>query len=177
LTVFAVEAGLLLSKRARGDRDIVTDGSSLRLICRTVVIGVVVTLLTKALLPHPVFSGHSFEYGSAALLIAGMALRWFSIYFLGKEFTVHVAIIEGHRLVTDGPYRLVRHPSYTGLLLIFLGLGIHSNHMVGILALSLPVFLAIRYRIRIEEKALEAFFGIEYTEYRKRTRKLIPFVY
>jgi protein-S-isoprenylcysteine O-methyltransferase Ste14 len=49
--------------------------------------------------------------------------------------------------------------------------------MVGILALSLPVFLAIRNRIRIEEKAMEAFFGVEYAEYRKRTRKLIPFVY
>ena len=173
----AVEIGLLITKRATSDRDIVTDGKSLRLLFRTIAIGIGATLLSKAVLPHPVFSGHAFEYGAAALLMAGMALRWSSIIFLGKQFTVHVAIIEGHRLVTNGPYTLVRHPSYTGLLMIFLGLGIHSNHMVGILALSLPVFLAIRNRIRIEEKAMEAFFGVEYAEYRKRTRKLIPFVY
>jgi protein-S-isoprenylcysteine O-methyltransferase Ste14 len=177
LTVFAVEAGLLITKRAKCDQHIVSDARSRRMIWKTIGIGIGVTFLSKVLLPHPVFAGHSFEYGSAAILISGMALRWFSIFFLGKEFNVNVAIIEGHRLVTSGPYQLIRHPSFAGLLLISLGLGIHSNHIVGMLALSLPVFWAIRNRISIEEKAMEAFFGVEYTEYRKRTRKLIPFVY
>lgn len=177
LTVVAVEVGLLITRRAKSNRDIVTDGKSLRLIWRTVGISIAATFIAKALLPHPVFYGHVFEYGSAAILCAGMALRWFSIFYLGKEFTVNVAIIEGHRLVTNGPYQLVRHPSYTGLLLIFLGLGIYSNHMVGILALTLPVFWVIRNRIMIEERAMEAYFGVEYTEYRKRTRKLIPYLY
>ena len=177
LTVCAVEVGLLITKRAKGDQDIVSDVKSLRMIWKTIGIGIGVTFLSKWLLPHPVFAGHSFEYGSAAILVAGMALRWFSIYYLGKEFNVNVALIEGHRLVTNGPYRRIRHPAYTGLLLIFLGLGIHSNHIVGILALSLPVFWAIRNRVSIEERAMEAFFGVEFTEYRRRTRKLIPYVY
>jgi protein-S-isoprenylcysteine O-methyltransferase len=129
------------------------------------------------LLPHPVFAGHSFEYGSAAILAAGMALRWLSVYYLGKEFSANVAIIEGHRLVTSGPYRYIRHPAYTGLLLVFLGLGIYSNSIVGILTLSLPVFWAICNRIRVEESAMKAFFGVEYTMYREQTRKLIPYVY
>jgi len=177
LTVFAVEAGMLATKRAKSGQHIVSDVKSLRMIWKTIGIGIGVTFLLKVLPSHPVFAGHSFEYGSAAILVAGMALRWFSIYYLGKEFNVNVAIIEGHRLVTSGPYQLIRHPSYTGLLLISLGIGIHSNHIVGILALSLPVFMAIRNRIGIEEAAMMAFFGVEYKEYRKRTKKLIPYVY
>jgi protein-S-isoprenylcysteine O-methyltransferase len=177
LTVLAVEVGRLITKRAKSDQHIVSDVKSLCLIWKTIGIGIGVTILSKALLPHPVFAGHSFEYGSAAILITGTALRWFSVYYLGKEFNVNVAIIEGHRLVTRGPYQHIRHPSYTGLLLIFLGLGIHSNNIVGILALSLPVLWAICNRIGVEELAMQAFFGVEYTMYREQTRKLIPCVF
>jgi protein-S-isoprenylcysteine O-methyltransferase Ste14 len=177
LTVFAVEVCLQLSKRAQTYNVIVSDGNSLRLIWKTIGIGIGVTFLTKMLLPHPLFAGHSFEYGAVILLVTGMTLRWFSMYYLAKEFNVNIAIIEGHRLVTSGPYQCIRHPSYTGLLLIFLGLGIHFNHIAGLLALSLPVFLATLNRIGIEESAMKAFFGVEYTMYRERTKKLIPYVY
>jgi protein-S-isoprenylcysteine O-methyltransferase Ste14 len=177
IAVVAVEVGLLITRRAKSGRDIVSDGRSLTRIWKTVGIGLCATLLARVLFPHPFFVGQRFEYGAAALIIAGMALRWYSIYYLGKQFTVNVAIIEGHRLVSSGPYRLIRHPSYAGLLMIFLGLGIHSNHMVGILALTLPVIWAIHYRIGIEEAAMSAFFGIEYKQYRAHTRKLIPYMY
>jgi protein-S-isoprenylcysteine O-methyltransferase Ste14 len=175
--VIVVEVGLLITKRAKSGRDIVSDCKSLTIIWKTIAIGICATLLSKVLLPHPLFVGHRFEYGATAILIAGMALRWYSIMYLGKQFTVHVAIIEGHRLVTTGPYQLIRHPSYTGLLMIFLGIGIHSNHVVGILALTFPVLWAIHNRIRIEEAAMNAFFGIEYKLYRDKTRILIPYIY
>jgi protein-S-isoprenylcysteine O-methyltransferase len=176
-TAVAVEAGRLITKRKKSGQHIVSDVKSLCIIWKTIGAGIGFTFLSKMLLPHPVFAGHSFEYGSAAILAAGMALRWLSVYYLGKEFNANVAIIEGHRLVTCGPYRYIRHPAYTGLLLVFLGLGIHSNNIVGILTLSLPVFWAICNRIRVEESAMKAFFGVEYTMYRERTRKLIPYVY
>lgn len=177
ITALAVEVGLLITRRAKSDRNLVSDDRSLAVIWKTVGIGFCATLLSKVLFPHPFFAGNRFEYGAAALLIAGMVLRWYSIYYLGKQFTVNVAIIEGHRLVTTGPYQLVRHPSYTGLLMIFLGLGIHSNHIVGMLALTLPVIWAILNRIGIEETAMNAFFGIEYTQYRDQTKTLIPYIY
>ena len=177
ITVIATEVALLISKRAKGEQDIVTDGKSLRMICRTIGVGIGLTFLSKALLPHPIFSRSFFEYVACLLLVGGMALRWISIMYLGREFTVNVAIIEGHRLTTNGPYKLIRHPSYAGLLLMFLGLGIHSNHIVGIIALTLPVFWVISKRISIEEKAMESFFGVEYVEFRKRTKKLIPYIY
>jgi protein-S-isoprenylcysteine O-methyltransferase len=173
----AVEIGLLMTKRAKSGRDIVTDGKSLGIICTTIATGICATFLSNVLFPHPFFAGYRFEYAAAAFLVAGMALRWYSINCLGKEFSVHVAIIEGHRLVTSGPYKLIRHPSYTGLLMISLGLGIHSNHIVGILVLTFPVFWAIHNRIEIEEAAMQAYFGIEYQLYREQTRKLIPYIY
>jgi protein-S-isoprenylcysteine O-methyltransferase Ste14 len=176
-TAVAVEVGRLMTKRAKSDQHIVSDVNSLCIIWKTIGIGIGVTSLSKVLLPHPVFAGYSFEYGSSLILVVGMTLRWFSVFYLGKEYNVNVAIIEGHRLVTSGPYRYIRHPSYTGLLLICLGLGIHSNNIVGILTLSLPVFWAICNRIGVEELAMKAFFGVEYTMYRERTRKLIPYVY
>lgn len=177
ILVFTTEIALLVLKRAHSDKDVVTDNKSLRLIWRTIGVGIGLTFLSKTLLPHPLFARSLFEYGASILLIGGMALRWFSILCLGREFTVNVAIIEGHRLVTTGPYKFIRHPSYTGLILIFLGLGIHSNHLVGLLALSLPVLWAVRNRINIEEQAMEAFFGVEYTEYQRKTKKLIPYIY
>lgn len=177
LAVFATEAGLLITKRAKSNLDVVSDGRSLRILWKTIGFGVGATFLSKVIVPHTVFVGQLFEYCAAALLVSGMAIRWYSIYYLGREFTVNVAIIEGHRLVTSGPYKLIRHPSYSGLLMIFLGLGIHSNHVVGLVALTIPVFLALHNRIRIEEAAMKAFFGIEYEVYRKQTRKLIPHLY
>jgi protein-S-isoprenylcysteine O-methyltransferase Ste14 len=172
-----IEVVLLISKRVKGEQDITTDARSLHAIVRTIGIGIGLTLFFRVLLPHPVFTRTLFEYVAGLLVLSGMALRWTSIFYLGREFTVQVAIIEGHRLTTSGPYRLIRHPSYAGLLLMFLGLAIHSNHPVGIIALTLPVFWAISIRIRIEERAMESYFGVEYAEYRKRTKKLIPHVY
>lgn len=177
IAVFIAEVVLFITKRAKGNQDIVTDSKSLRLIWRTIGIGLGLTFLSKILFPHPLFVGRFFGYGSALVLVCGITLRWISIIYLGREFTVNVAIIEGHRLVTDGPYKLIRHPSYSGLIMIFLGLGLYSNTLVGVLALSFPVIWAINNRINIEEQAMEAFFGIEYREYRKATKKLIPHVY
>lgn len=177
IIVFLSEATLLLSKRAKGEQDIVADNKSLRLLWRMVGIGIGLTFLSNTLFPHPVFVRPLFEYIALLLVIGGIALRWSSIIYLGREFTVNVAIIEGHRLVTSGPYKLIRHPSYTGLILIFIGLGIHSNHAVGLLALSVPIFWAVINRIKIEERAMEDFFGSEYAEYRKTTKKLVPGVY
>jgi len=177
MTVFIIEVALLITKRAKADQDIVADSKSLRLIWRTIGVSLGLTFLSNILFHHHLFTGRLFEYGAIFVLVCGASLRWISIIYLGREFTVNVAIIEGHRLVTDGPYKLIRHPSYSGLIMIFLGFGLHSNHIVGLLTLSLPVIWAIHKRISIEEKAMEAFFGVEYREYRKVTKKLIPHVY
>lgn len=112
-----------------------------------------------------------------ALFIAGLLLRWWSIWYLGKYFTVNVAVHSDHRLVDTGPYRRLRHPSYTGALLIFAGLGLTSGNWAAFAFLVVPITIAFLLRIRVEEAVLEEALGETYRAYRARTQRLLPFIY
>ena len=87
-----------------------------------------------------------------------------------------MAIQEGHELVTSGLYRVIRHPSYLGLLLFLLGWALVFRSVIGVLVslLILPPLIA---RMNSEEALLESEFGERYSEYRRRTWRLVPFVY
>ncbi|MFD2872212.1 methyltransferase family protein [Mucilaginibacter ximonensis] len=112
-----------------------------------------------------------------AVAILGFIIRWMAILQLGKMFTVDVSISSDHQLKTDGLYRLVRHPSYLGLLLIIWSIAICEHNIVGYAVVIIPTFLALNYRINVEEKALIAEFGQQYIDYQKTTARLIPGVY
>jgi protein-S-isoprenylcysteine O-methyltransferase len=109
-----------------------------------------------------------------ALLAAGLGIRWYAILYLGRQFTVDIAIRRDHRLIRTGPYSMVRHPSYTGMMLAFAGVAVHFWNWLGIAALLIPVSAALRHRIRQEEKALEREFGEEFIAYKRRTGMLFP---
>ena len=111
------------------------------------------------------------------IVIIGIFIRWATILQLNKAFTVDVAISVDHKLKTDGLYSLVRHPSYSGMLLNYLGLSIAMNSWYSILVLNIPIILVLQYRIYIEEKLLTESFGEEYLNYKKRTKRIIPFIY
>ncbi len=110
------------------------------------------------------------------IFILGIVIRWVSILQLKKEFTVDVAIHADHQLKTDGFYTYVRHPSYSGLLLICLGLSIAMNSLLSILGI-LPVVFAVLYRIKVEEAILIQEFGEVYREFMQKTGKLIPKIF
>lgn len=114
---------------------------------------------------------------AAVLLAGGLLLRWTAIRILGRFFTVDVAIHEGHSVVDTGPYRYVRHPSYTGLLVAFLGLGIYCGNWVSVGMIFVPITLAFIGRIRTEEAALTRALGSGYSDYCGRTARLIPGIY
>jgi|WetSurMetagenome_2_1015567.scaffolds.fasta_scaffold00551_15 protein-S-isoprenylcysteine O-methyltransferase Ste14 len=111
------------------------------------------------------------------LVISGLAIRWTAILQLKKAFTVDVAIGKDHELKNDGLYSVVRHPSYLGLLLIMTGESLAMNSLVSFFVVFMPICLAIFYRIRVEEKLLEEFFGDKYRNYKHITRRIIPFIY
>jgi protein-S-isoprenylcysteine O-methyltransferase len=111
------------------------------------------------------------------LFLGGLILRWYSIGFLGRYFTVDVSISAEHKLIDSGPYRHIRHPTYTGALLAFLGLGFCFGNWLSILFLTVPIVAAFLWRIRIEESALTDALGEDYRAYTGRTKRLIPFVY
>jgi protein-S-isoprenylcysteine O-methyltransferase len=111
------------------------------------------------------------------LLVSGLALRWIAILSLGRFFTVDVAIHDQHALVDKGVYRYVRHPSYTGLLMAFAGLGVFFDNWLGLCAVTLPVAVALLSRIRREEAALLDGLGTAYAAYCSRTKRLLPGIY
>jgi protein-S-isoprenylcysteine O-methyltransferase Ste14 len=112
-----------------------------------------------------------------AFITAGLIIRWSSIIQLGKSFTVDVSISDVARLKTDGIYRRVRHPSYSGLLTIIAGFSLAMSSFYSLLILLVPVFLAVIYRISIEEIVLCNEFGNSYLQYKSKTKKLIPGIF
>jgi protein-S-isoprenylcysteine O-methyltransferase Ste14 len=108
------------------------------------------------------------------VLAAGVALRVWAIATLGRLFKFVVVIQDGHRVVTSGPCRLLRHPSYTGALAGFFGTGIALDSWLSMLALVLIPLLAIGVRIHVEEAKLARALGQEYRAYTRRTRRLVP---
>jgi protein-S-isoprenylcysteine O-methyltransferase Ste14 len=111
------------------------------------------------------------------LIIAGLIIRWVAILQLGNSFTVDVAINNTASLKTDGIYERIRHPSYSGLLLVIAGFSATMNSIYSFLVLEIPVLIAVIYRVSVEEKVLMNEFGAAYSEYKSRTKKLIPGIY
>jgi protein-S-isoprenylcysteine O-methyltransferase Ste14 len=114
------------------------------------------------------------QYVGFILIVAGIFLREWSIWVLGKHFTVRVQVRDNAKLVTQGPYKYIRHPSYTGGYLTFVGIPLAIGTWTGALVTIVVSMIAYLYRIRIEEEALQEAFGSEYEEYKKGTWKLFP---
>ena len=114
---------------------------------------------------------------SLLLLAGGLVIRWTAILTLGSFFNTRVAIHQDHRLIRTGLYRLVRHPSYSGLLLVFLGLGFSLGNWLSVAVIVVPFFAALLYRIQVEESSLVEALGQDYVEYCKTTRRLLPGIF
>jgi protein-S-isoprenylcysteine O-methyltransferase len=110
-------------------------------------------------------------------MLAGIAFRWYSAAVLGKYFTFDVSIQSGHVLIEQGPYRYIRHPSYTGALLTLVGFGLSLGNWAGLILSLLCLGSAYAYRIPIEEAALLTFLGKPYAQYVDRTWRLVPFLF
>ena len=113
-------------------------------------------------------------YPGIFLMLLGVLVRQWAIAVLGRFFSLTVRVAEDHRVVVKGPYRLVRHPSYTGVLITFIGLAL-AVQSSGALLVLLSVFgVSYGYRMRVEERVLLSELGQDYAEYMKRTKRLIP---
>jgi protein-S-isoprenylcysteine O-methyltransferase len=108
---------------------------------------------------------------------AGLAVRWWAIVTLGRFFTVDVVIEKDHEVVQRGPFRWVRHPSYTGVLLAFLGWAMALWNWVAMAVVLVPIFVAFLRRMNVEEDALQRALGEKYRDYMGRTKRLIPGLY
>ena len=111
------------------------------------------------------------------LILLGVIIRWSAILELRKYFTVDVKILPDHKLIRSGLFQYIRHPSYFGLLLSVLGLGITMVNWLSTLVILVPHIILIVLRINEEERALEGRFGPDYRAYRQQTKRLIPLLY
>jgi protein-S-isoprenylcysteine O-methyltransferase len=171
------EAGLTLFKRSRDD-SVDADDATLRTLWITIVLAMTAGILASPRVPSAAMSGArgAFWVG-CALFGLGLSLRWYSILYLGRFFTVNVAIHSGHEIIDTGPYALIRHPSYSGALLAFLGLALTLANWVSLLLVMVPILWAFSRRISTEEAALASALGSPYTTYMRRTKRLAPFIY
>ena len=110
------------------------------------------------------------------LMFLGVLVRQWAIAVLGRFFSLTVRVAADHRVVVKGPYRLVRHPSYTGVLITFIGLALAVQSWGALLVLLGVFSLSFGYRMRVEEKALLSELGEDYANYMKRTKRIIPYL-
>jgi protein-S-isoprenylcysteine O-methyltransferase Ste14 len=112
-----------------------------------------------------------------ALMVAGIVLRQWAITVLGRFFTVDVRVQEGQQVVDRGPYRWVRHPSYTGMLVTFLGIGMALGNWLSILCALVIPLAGLAARIGVEERALLDGLGDPYRRYAAGRARLVPRVW
>jgi protein-S-isoprenylcysteine O-methyltransferase Ste14 len=169
---------LTVTRRSRSRFGTKQGRSTLRGVWLVIVVSVVAGIFvakywTAAAQPHQ----RNFVFAGVALFVIGLLLRWWAITTLGRFFTVDVTIEEDHELVERGPFRMVRHPSYTGVLLAFVGLALTLGNWAALLVILVPIGAAFIHRMNVEENALTGALGSQYTDYMRRTKRLVPFVY
>ena len=111
------------------------------------------------------------------VLVGGLVLRGWSIKTLGEYFTGRVMVSSDQPVITAGPYRLLRHPSYTGLLLACAGAGLTAANWVAVAAMVLLPLAAVLWRIHAEENALLAVLGDRYRAYADQHKRLVPLIW
>jgi len=169
-----IGAALIPALRARAATRVKRDRGSRALILLTVGGSLIIALY---------FGYGGFErlpdwlfYPGIFLMLLGVALRQWAIAVLGRFFSLNVQVVEDHQVVDKGPYRLVRHPSYTGLLITFIGISLAVQSLGALLVLLAVFTVSFGYRIRVEEKTLLSELGESYASYMKRTKRLIPYL-
>ena len=177
---------LTVTRRSRSRTGTKQDRSTLRVLWVVIMVSVTAGIFVAArstslrggslsvfALPH----GRMFAWVGVFLFVAGLFLRWWAIITLGRFFTVDVTIERDHELVERGPFRVVRHPSYTGVLLAFVGFAFTLRNWAALLIILVPIFAAFIRRMNVEEDALSRALGSRYADYMRRTKRLVPYVY
>ena len=117
-----------------------------------------------------------FALGVAVLLL-GVWLRRHCFRMLGQFFTANVKVAAGQTVIQEGAYRWVRHPSYTGGMLMYLGTGLALTNWLSALVLTVVGAAGYAYRVRVEEQALIAALGEPYRDYMRRTKRFVPLLF
>ena len=144
----------------------------------SIVLGIIIGFTAKFMNIRWLFSpDYLISSLGLVLIVIGVVIRWSAVRTLDKYFTVDVTILDDHKLIRSGLFKYVRHPSYLGLLISVLGLGVTMVNWLSTIVMLVPHVVVILLRINEEERALEERFGDDYRAYRHETKRLIPLVY
>ena len=150
-------------------------------ILRVLIFLIAIVLLSIRRIPLPWLYVQLWPQGywpfwlGAALTIAGLLFAVWAREHLGSNWSRSVTIKQGHELITTGPYALVRHPIYTGILTGFLGMAIAISQVRGFIVFAL-IFLALWVKLRMEEGWMRSQFGETYATYARQTAALVPYL-
>jgi protein-S-isoprenylcysteine O-methyltransferase len=184
LVYFASELLLTITRRSRSATGTKQDRSTLSVIWIVIIISIAAAIFVagsrslRAILWMFELPGSNWIPVLAVVLFTlGLIFRWWAIVTLGRFFTVDVVVEKDHELVQRGPFRWVRHPSYAGVLVAFLGWAITLENWVAMAVLLVPIFIAFVRRMNVEEQALRGALGEKYAAYMRRTKRLVPGLY
>ena len=156
--------------------------SSATPILRALAFVIVIVLLSTTRIPLPWLYHQLWPSGiwpfwiGAAVTVAGLLFAVWARHYLGRNWSSSVSIKQGHELITTGPYALVRHPIYTGILTGFLGTAIALSQVRGVIGFVL-IFLVLCAKLRMEEQWMRSQFGETYATYAHQTAALVPFLF
>lgn len=174
----ASEIYLAIRTRTRSSGGKIKDRYSFPILWATIFLSISASETLSQMTSRNMFSGASWPpILTIAMLVFGMILRWTAILSLGKAFSVNVAIRPEQKVYQSGLYSVLRHPSYTGLLLALVAVGLSERNWISFAVVLIPTTAALLYRIHVEESALQEAFGAEYVSYSRRTKRLIPGIY
>lgn len=141
-----------------------------------ILAGVLIVFLLSKRLPSKI-GPEWLRWVGLAVAVVGMILNLWAIRTLGRFFKTIIVVQDKHQLVTAGPYKYFRHPSYFASMVILLGMGLMLNNAWGLLIVLVLPFVTFVYRIRVEEKTLRRTFGEAFVEYAAKRWAIIPFVW
>jgi protein-S-isoprenylcysteine O-methyltransferase len=167
----------LIARERREANAVAQDRGSRTFLIVSLSIAIVLGIFAAPVL-LPQFTVHTKAVAiGIALIWAGIAVRVWAIRTLGNFFNTRVVVRQDQRLITSGPYKYLRNPAYTGVVMTFLGFGVAIGNWLSLIVLFAFGCLPFVLRIAVEDRALEARFGQEYEAYRRNTWSLIPFIW
>ncbi len=119
---------------------------------------------------------HAIYIVGLIIMALGIGLRQYSVKTLGDYFTFTVTVAGDQPVIDIGPYKYVRHPSYTGAIMILAGIGLAMTNWLSLACILIPTLIGYVNRANVEEKALAQSIGVPYIDYMKRTKRFVPFV-
>jgi protein-S-isoprenylcysteine O-methyltransferase Ste14 len=169
---------LLMAKRSRDKTRKADQRSIIAIFVQALAFAIAWTIVRKPFTPFLPIDWRA-QYFVAAIIVllvlASLVLVTAAVRTLGKQWSLQARVLEHHELIRRGPYRIVRHPIYTGMFGMLIASSLVDGHWLGLIIASVVYYLGTMIRIRSEEKLLREQFGSQYDEYAREVPAFIPF--